>query len=121
MSGSTEPSQLIMSVKEELKEEEFDDFLQEYLSASQKVEEKPGLSASSPGFSSTFGIEDRYSCRKSSNSSSLSSSFTDMISCDGSVDPDISDFSSVFQRKSSQTFIQCKTNKVNMRKQRTTA
>ena len=43
MSGSTEPSQLIMSVKEEIKEEEFDDFLQEYLSAIQKVEEKPGL------------------------------------------------------------------------------
>src|SRR4029434_9187945 len=43
MSGSTEPSQLIMSVKEELKEEEFDDFLQQYLSAFQKVEEKPGL------------------------------------------------------------------------------
>ena len=32
-----------MSVKEEIKEEEFDDFLQEYLSAIQKVEEKPGL------------------------------------------------------------------------------
>ena len=43
MSGSTEPSQLLMSVKEEIKEEEFDDFLQEYLSAIQKVEEKPGL------------------------------------------------------------------------------
>ena len=38
MSGSTEPSQLLMSVKEEVKEEEFDDFLQEYLSASKKVE-----------------------------------------------------------------------------------
>ena len=43
MSGCTEPSQLLMSVKEEIKEEEFDDFLQEYLSAIQKVEEKPGL------------------------------------------------------------------------------
>ena len=33
-----------MSVKEEIKEEEeFDDFLQEYLSAIQKGEEKPGL------------------------------------------------------------------------------
>ena len=32
-----------MSVKEEIKEEEFDDFLQEYLSAIQKVEGKPGL------------------------------------------------------------------------------
>ena len=38
MSRSTEPSQLLMSVKEEIKEEEFDDFLQEYLSASKKVE-----------------------------------------------------------------------------------
>src|SRR4029434_3731384 len=38
MPGSTEPSQLLMSVKEEIKEEEFDDFLQEYLSASKKVE-----------------------------------------------------------------------------------
>ena len=45
MSGSTQPSQLLMSVKEEFKEEEFDDFLQEYLSAIQKVEEKPGLEA----------------------------------------------------------------------------
>ena len=43
MSGSTEPSQLLMSVKEEIKEEEFDDFLQEYLFAIQKVEGKPGL------------------------------------------------------------------------------
>lgn len=43
MSGSTKPSQLIMSVKEEIKEEEFDDFLQEYLSALQKVEGKLGL------------------------------------------------------------------------------
>ena len=43
MSGSTKPSQLLMSVKEEIKEEEFDDFLQEYLSAIQKVEGKPGL------------------------------------------------------------------------------
>src|SRR4029434_7140970 len=46
-------------------------------------------SASSPGFSSTFRIADRYSCRKSSNSSSFISSFTDISSCDGSVDPDI--------------------------------
>ena len=43
MSGSTKPSQPLMSVKEEIKEEEFDDFLQEYLSGNQKVEEKPGL------------------------------------------------------------------------------
>ena len=43
MSGSTEPSQLLMSVKEEIKEEEFDDFLQEYLSGIHKVEGKPGL------------------------------------------------------------------------------
>ena len=43
MSGSTKPSQLLMSVKEQIKEEEFDDFLQEYLSAIPKVEEKPGL------------------------------------------------------------------------------
>ena len=45
MSGHTETSQLLMSVKEEIKEEEFDDFLQEYLSAIPKVEEKPGLEA----------------------------------------------------------------------------
>ena len=38
MSGSTETPQLLMSVKEEIKEEEFDD-----LSAIPKVEEKPGL------------------------------------------------------------------------------
>src|SRR4029434_3934595 len=43
MSGSTETPQLLMSVKEEIKEEEFDDFLQKYLSAIRKVEEKPGL------------------------------------------------------------------------------
>ena len=44
MSGLTEPSQLLMSVKKEIKEdEEFDDFLQEYLFANQTVEEKPGL------------------------------------------------------------------------------
>src|SRR4029434_9490345 len=43
MSGSTETPQLLMSVKEEVKEEEFDDFLQKYLSAIPKVEEKPGL------------------------------------------------------------------------------
>ena len=39
MSGLTEPSQLLMSVKKEIKEdEEFDDFLQEYLFANQTVE-----------------------------------------------------------------------------------
>ena len=38
MSGFTEPSQPLMSVKKEIKEEEF-----EYLSAIQTVEEKPGL------------------------------------------------------------------------------
>ena len=43
MQGSTKPSKPLMSVKEEIKEEEFDDFLQEYLSAIQKVEEKTGL------------------------------------------------------------------------------
>ena len=44
MSGLTEPSQLLMSVKKEIKEdEEFDDFLQQYLFAIQTVEEKPGL------------------------------------------------------------------------------
>ena len=43
MSGFTEPSQPLMSVKKEIKEEEFDDFLQEYLSKIQTVEEKPGL------------------------------------------------------------------------------
>ena len=43
MSGFTEPSQPLMSVKKEIKEEEFDDFLQEYLSAIQTVEEKPGM------------------------------------------------------------------------------
>src|SRR4029434_8431471 len=71
-------------------------------------------SCSSPGFSSTFGIADRYSCRKSSNSSSLNSSFTDMSSCGVSVDPDISDFSSVLEKENSQTFIQCKTNIVKL-------
>ena len=43
MSGFTEPSQMPTSVKLEVKEEEFDDFLQEYLSAFKTVEEKPGL------------------------------------------------------------------------------
>ena len=44
MSGFTEPSQQLMSVKKEIKEEEeFDDFLQEYLSKIQTVEEKRGL------------------------------------------------------------------------------
>ena len=43
MSGFTEPSQPLMSVKKEIKEEEFDDFLQEYLSANQTVEENPGM------------------------------------------------------------------------------
>ena len=42
MSGFTEPSQLPTSVKKEIKEE-FDDFLQEYLSTFKTVEEKPGL------------------------------------------------------------------------------
>ena len=41
MSGFTEPSQLPTSVKKEIKEEEFDDFLQEYLSTCKTVEEKP--------------------------------------------------------------------------------
>src|SRR4029434_4980702 len=41
MSGFTEPSQPLMSVKE-IKEEEFDYFLQEYLTI-QTVEEKPGM------------------------------------------------------------------------------
>ena len=43
MSGFTKPTQLPTSVKPEIKEEEFDDFLQEYLSTTQKVEEKTGL------------------------------------------------------------------------------
>ena len=43
MSRCTEPSQLPTSVKKEIKEEEFDDFLQEYLSTFKTVEEKPGL------------------------------------------------------------------------------
>jgi len=43
MSIFTEPSQLPTSVKKEIKEEEFDDFLQEYLSTFKTVEEKPGL------------------------------------------------------------------------------
>ena len=41
MSGFTEPTQLPTSVKQEIKEEEFDDFLQDYLSTIQTVEEKP--------------------------------------------------------------------------------
>ena len=40
MSGFTEPTQLPTSVKQEIKEEEFDDFLQEYLSTCKTVEEK---------------------------------------------------------------------------------
>ena len=43
MSIFTEPSQLPTSVKKEIKEEECDDFIQEYLSAIQTVEEKRGL------------------------------------------------------------------------------
>src|SRR4029434_9953110 len=43
MSGFTEPSQLPTSVKREIKEEEFDYFIQDYLSTSKTVEEKPGL------------------------------------------------------------------------------
>ena len=43
MSGFTEPTQLPTSVKQEIKEEEFDDFLQEYLSTTQTVEEKTGV------------------------------------------------------------------------------
>ena len=43
MSGFTEPSQQLMSVKKEIKKEEFDDFLQEYLSKIQTEEEKPGM------------------------------------------------------------------------------
>ena len=43
MSGFTEPTQLPTSVKQEIKEEEFDDFLQEYLSTCKTVEEKPGM------------------------------------------------------------------------------
>src|SRR4029434_2873662 len=42
MSGSTEPSQLLMSVKN-IKEEESDHFLQEYLFEIQKVDKKPEL------------------------------------------------------------------------------
>ena len=43
MSGFTEHSQLPTSVKKEIKEEELDDFLPEYPSIYQTVEEKPGL------------------------------------------------------------------------------
>ena len=43
MSGFTKPTQLPTSVKQEIKEEEFDDFLQEYLSTTQTVEEKTGM------------------------------------------------------------------------------
>ena len=44
MSGFTEPSERPTSVKKEIQEEEeFDDFLQEYLSTVKAVEEKPGL------------------------------------------------------------------------------
>ena len=43
MSGFNKPSQLPTSVKKDIKEEEFDDFLQEYLSTFKTVEEKPGL------------------------------------------------------------------------------
>ena len=43
MSGFTEPSQPLTSVKKEIKEEEFDDFLQEYLYRLKTVEEKPGV------------------------------------------------------------------------------
>ena len=43
MSGFTKPTQLPTSVKQEIKEEEFDDFLQEYLSTTQTVEEKPRM------------------------------------------------------------------------------
>ena len=43
MSIFTEPSQLPTSVKKEINEEEFDDFLQEYLSTLKTVGEKPGL------------------------------------------------------------------------------
>ena len=44
MSGFTKPTQLpTSSVKQEIKEEEFDDFLQEYLSTTQTVEEKPRM------------------------------------------------------------------------------
>src|SRR4029434_8376941 len=55
-------------------------------------------SYSSPGFSSTVLHVDRYSCRKSSNSSSFISGFTEVGSCVGSVNPDISDFSSVLEK-----------------------
>ena len=55
------------------------------------------ISHSIPGFSSTVWFADKYSCRKSSNSSSFISFFTDMSGCDGSVNPDISDFSSVLE------------------------
>ena len=43
MSGFTAPTQLPTSVKQEIKEEEFDDFLQEYLYTCKTVEEKPGM------------------------------------------------------------------------------
>src|SRR4029434_8764817 len=41
MSGFNKPSQLPTSVKKDIKEEEFDDFLQEYLSTFHTLKEKP--------------------------------------------------------------------------------
>ncbi|XP_041950765.1 zinc finger protein 239-like [Alosa sapidissima] len=41
MSGFKKPSELLMSVKKEIKEEEFDDFLQEYLFRAQTADKKP--------------------------------------------------------------------------------
>src|SRR4029434_7182265 len=56
-------------------------------------------SQSIPCFSSTVLHVDRYSCRKSSNSSPFISCFTEVGSCVGSVNPDILDFSSVLKKK----------------------
>src|SRR4029434_1278345 len=61
-------------------------------------------SQSIPGFSSTVLHVDRYSCRKSSNSSSFISFFTDMSGCDGSVNPDISDLSSVLEKETRSNY-----------------
>lgn len=52
MSGFTEPLELAMLVKREVKEEEFDNFLQEYLFETQL--DKPGLEQAKNEISSSF-------------------------------------------------------------------
>ena len=71
MSGFTEPSQPLMTVKKEIKEEEFDDFLQEYLSSFKTAEEKPGLEyeCKTEMYTSTIMTlkEEKYSPMKTKN------------------------------------------------------